>query len=237
MRGPMDSARSRAVISFGLPSRSTVMPAWLARYFGSRNFLSAPSRWSSKMSAMATSSTFSLPVSRSMVACVPRPPQPTSPARSFSFPAPRTRWGWTIVNAAAPAVSKERREIGFEFGVDGSGMMPESYSLAAPVSMARRVAGSDKMSGTLMIEPTDALSAASPVARALYEELLHAPAPLGAFETEVKKTSIHLVRSSAFAGVHPRKQHLLITIKAAAPIPSGRIVKTEQVSKNRWHLD
>jgi hypothetical protein len=53
----------------------------------------------------------------------------------------------------------------------------------------------------------------------------------------VKKTSIHLVRSSAFAGVHPRKQHLLLTIKAAAPIPSGRIVKTEQVSANRWHLD
>jgi Domain of unknown function (DUF5655) len=78
---------------------------------------------------------------------------------------------------------------------------------------------------------------ASPVARTLYEELLHALAPLGAFETEVKKTSIHLVRSSAFAGVHPRKQHLLITIKAAAPISSGRIVKTEQVSKNRWHLD
>src|ERR1035437_467725 len=88
-----------------------------------------------------------------------------------------------------------------------------------------------------MPEQADALSSASPVARALYEELLHALAPFGAFEVEVKKTSIHLVRSSAFAGVHPRKQHLLITIKAAAPISSGRIVKTEQVSKNRWHLN
>jgi len=78
---------------------------------------------------------------------------------------------------------------------------------------------------------------ASPIARALYEELLHALAPLGASEAEVKKTSIHLVRSPAFAGVHPRKQHLLVTNKAAAPISSGRIVKTEQVSKNRWHLD
>ena len=55
-----------------------------------------------------------------------------------------------------------------------------------------------------MPEPADALSSASPVARALYEELLHALAPFGAFEVEVKKTSIHLVRSSAFAGVHPR---------------------------------
>ena len=53
----------------------------------------------------------------------------------------------------------------------------------------------------------------------------------------MKKTSIHLVRSSAFVGVHPRKAHLLLTIKAAAPIQSGRIVKTEQFSANRWHLD
>ena len=88
-----------------------------------------------------------------------------------------------------------------------------------------------------MTEQADALSSASPVALALYEELLHAIAPFGAFQAEVKKTSIHLVRSSAFAGVHPRKHHLLLTIKAAAPIPSGRIVKTEQVSANRWHLD
>ena len=53
----------------------------------------------------------------------------------------------------------------------------------------------------------------------------------------MKKTSIHLVRSSAFAGVHPRKAHLLVTIKAVAPIPGGRIVKSEQVSANRCHLD
>ena len=69
------------------------------------------------------------------------------------------------------------------------------------------------------------------MARALYDELLRA------FEAEVKKTSTHLVRSSAFAGVPPRKAHLLLTIKAAAPIQSGRIVKTEQFSANRWHLD
>ena len=29
----------------------------------------------------------------------------------------------------------------------------------------------------------------------------------------------------------------LLAIKAAAPIPRGRIVKTGQVSANRWHLD
>jgi hypothetical protein len=41
------------------------------------------------------------------------------------------------------------------------------------------------------------------------------------------------VRSSAFGGVHPRKQHLLPTIKAAQPIRNPRIQRTEQVSKNR----
>ena len=89
----------------------------------------------------------------------------------------------------------------------------------------------------MMPERVDALSSASPVARALYEELLRAIAPFGEFAIEVKKSSIQLVRSSAFAEVHARKQYLLITITATAPIPSGRIIKTGQVSANRWHLD
>lgn len=76
-----------------------------------------------------------------------------------------------------------------------------------------------------------------PASRQLYRELLAALRPLGSFREEVKKTSIHLVRESAFAGVHPRKQHLLLTIKAAKPLRSARISKTEQVSKNRWHLE
>jgi hypothetical protein len=53
----------------------------------------------------------------------------------------------------------------------------------------------------------------------------------------VKKTSVHLVRRSAFAGVHPRKDHLVLTVKAGKSIRSPRIVKAEQVSKNRWRLD
>jgi hypothetical protein len=55
--------------------------------------------------------------------------------------------------------------------------------------------------------------------------LLTALRPLGPFQQEVKKTSIHLVRGgSAVAGGHP-------------PPRSSRISKTEQVSKNRSHLD
>jgi len=88
-----------------------------------------------------------------------------------------------------------------------------------------------------MAAPTNALSATGPASRQLYRDLLAALRKIGPFQEEIKKTSIHLVRESAFAGVHPRKQYLLLTIKAAKPIRSARIVKTEQVSKNRWHLE
>src|SRR6185295_18629235 len=59
---------------------------------------------------MATSSTFSVPVSRSTTAWVPRPPHPTMPARSFSFPAARTIHGLAIVKAVAPAPKRFLRD-------------------------------------------------------------------------------------------------------------------------------
>jgi Domain of unknown function (DUF5655) len=84
---------------------------------------------------------------------------------------------------------------------------------------------------------TNALSLAGPESQRLYKQLLTALRKIGPFEEDVKKTSIHLVHGSAFAGVHPRKQHLTITIKSAKPRSSSRISKSEQVSKSRWHLD
>ena len=83
----------------------------------------------------------------------------------------------------------------------------------------------------------NALSNISPTVRQIYDELLAAIEPFGPFREEVKKTSIHLSRGSAFAGVHPRKEYLIVTVKADKPISSPRIVKSEQVSKSRWHLD
>ena len=88
-----------------------------------------------------------------------------------------------------------------------------------------------------MVKDQAVLAAAGPAARQLYDELLAALRPLGPFREEFKKTSIHLVRRSAFAGVHPRKQHLILTIKAEKPIRSARVAKAEQVSKSRWRLD
>ena len=52
-----------------------------------------------------------------------------------------------------------------------------------------------------------------------------------------KKTSIHLLRHAAFAGVATRRSALILTLKSAADIRSPRIQKREQASANRWHLE
>lgn len=79
------------------------------------------------------------------------------------------------------------------------------------------------------------LAGVEPETLELYRTLCRALRKIGKFTEEKKKTSIHLVRTTAFAGVHPRKKHLVITIKASRPIASERIFKSEQTSKSRWH--
>jgi len=77
----------------------------------------------------------------------------------------------------------------------------------------------------------------SPAVRATYDRLLAAARALGTVEEEAKKTSIHLVHKTAFAGVATRRESLILTLKAAHDIASPRIVKHEQASANRWHLE
>jgi hypothetical protein len=77
----------------------------------------------------------------------------------------------------------------------------------------------------------------TPPQTAIYKQLLTAVKAIGPFTEDPKKTSIHLTRTTAFAGVATRKNALLLTIKAAAEIDSPRIVKREQASANRWHLE
>jgi hypothetical protein len=62
------------------------------------------------------------------------------------------------------------------------------------------------------------VSAASPTARELYLTLTKNLRAFGPFEVELKKSSVHLVRTSAFCGVRFRQQYLLVTIKSAAPM-------------------
>lgn len=84
---------------------------------------------------------------------------------------------------------------------------------------------------------TDHLSGREPVVASIYDSLMKVAKKLGPFKQEAKKTSIHLVRSSAFAGVATRKASLVLTLKAAGDIKSPRVTKHEQVSASRWHLE
>ena len=76
-----------------------------------------------------------------------------------------------------------------------------------------------------------------PNVRAAYDKVLSSLAKVGPLKAEAKKTSIHLVRETAFAGAHPKKAWLDLTIRSDKPIKSARVRAQEQVSKNRWHQD
>lgn len=73
------------------------------------------------------------------------------------------------------------------------------------------------------------------VTSALYAELSEKLQELGAFEVEVKQSSLHITNGRAFLGIHPRKNALLINIVSDKPITSTRLKKTEKVSANRYH--
>lgn len=77
----------------------------------------------------------------------------------------------------------------------------------------------------------------APAVRAAYEKVLSSLARVGPVTVEPKKTSIHLVRETGFAGAHPKKAWLDLTIRSERPIRSARVRAQEQVSRNRWHQD
>ena len=76
-----------------------------------------------------------------------------------------------------------------------------------------------------------------PAVLATYQRLLEAARTLGPVAEDAKKTSIHLVRHTAFAGVATRRSSLIVTLKSAQDIRSPRIEKREQTSAHRWHPD
>ena len=78
-------------------------------------------------------------------------------------------------------------------------------------------------------------SGKEPIVRAMYEHLLSALQKFGKVIEEPKKTSIHLVNVSAFAGVQTRGTYILLNIKADHKIESPRIHKAEQISAQRFH--
>jgi hypothetical protein len=74
-----------------------------------------------------------------------------------------------------------------------------------------------------------------PSVRVLYDRLVSLLRTFGPVEEDPKKTSIHLNRKSALAGVETRKNYFLLNIKSDHPIKSPRVEKAEQVSSKRFH--
>ena len=77
----------------------------------------------------------------------------------------------------------------------------------------------------------------APAVVATYEAILKAARALGPVEEDPKKTSIHLNRDTAFAGIATRKDSLILTLKSDHSVRSARIHRQEQVSAKRWHLE
>jgi hypothetical protein len=73
--------------------------------------------------------------------------------------------------------------------------------------------------------------------RATYDALLRVARRFGDVVEEPKKTSIHLVADTAFAGVATRRSKLVLTIKSATEVKNRRIAKCERLSVNRWHFE
>jgi len=75
----------------------------------------------------------------------------------------------------------------------------------------------------------------SPAVRDIYDTIVGASRTFGPVGEDPKKTSIHLNRKSAFAGIQTRREFLILTIKASDDIADARISKREQASAHRWH--
>jgi hypothetical protein len=76
-----------------------------------------------------------------------------------------------------------------------------------------------------------------PVVRKIYDRIVRAAESLGPVREDPKKTSIHLARHTAFAGVMTRKDALILTLKSSRDIRSPRVIKHQHTSANRWHVD
>ncbi len=68
-----------------------------------------------------------------------------------------------------------------------------------------------------------------------YDSLLKEMKKLNGISVEEKEAYIHVRSKGVFLGIHPRKDYLILQIVSAAPIKSARVVKTDQVSKTRFH--
>jgi hypothetical protein len=76
-----------------------------------------------------------------------------------------------------------------------------------------------------------------PVVKDIYQAIIRTAKKFGPVKEDPKKTSIHLVRKTAFAGIATRKSGLVLTVKSDSNVGNKRIARREQASANRWHLE
>jgi hypothetical protein len=76
-----------------------------------------------------------------------------------------------------------------------------------------------------------------PTVRRIYDELLKSVGEIGPFAEDPKKTSIHLVRDTALAGIATRKEYLILTLKTDHQLPGMRVQRTEQASAKRFYSE
>ena len=76
-----------------------------------------------------------------------------------------------------------------------------------------------------------------PVVKDIYQAIIRTAKKFGPVKEDPKKTSIHLVRKTAFAGIATRKSGLVLTVKSDSNVLNKRIARREQASANRWHLE
>ena len=81
----------------------------------------------------------------------------------------------------------------------------------------------------------DQFEKAAPSVRATYDAILKASRELGKVREAPKKTSIHLMRETTFAGVTVRRDALILTLKSNDAIDSERVHKAERMSAWRYY--
>ena len=71
--------------------------------------------------------------------------------------------------------------------------------------------------------------------REIYDLILATGREFGPVVEDPKKTSIHLNRKSAFAGISTTRHALSLTVKAAREISDDRIKVSQRASAGRWY--
>ena len=74
------------------------------------------------------------------------------------------------------------------------------------------------------------------VVRKIYDELLKTLRNHGPIQESAGRSSIRLVRDNTLAGVTPRQNYVILTIKSDRLVSSHRIRRTERISPNVYLL-